>query len=383
MFSVSAALITHAMHRLADTHSACRRLMECLLQVGDENPQPPKDPDTLAAVGKWMECRAFVKLLNSIQTLSQVGWRKTGSLMQAREVHDAILACVMITHLPPMRLSMIRSMLYSAPGEACTPCKHPDCRLADCEGNRLYVESTSPLRLRMKFPHHKNDNKWKRAVIDFIVPDELTELLHMYLEGPRRKLMCSTCSTTDRVFMDLQGRPFDISSSFCYYWQRFLVSHGAPALNPSICRQIFVMERMSEGAAVGPSDRGAAMVMGHSVKQWHDWYDLKFHSRLAQDAVNSMQGWRRSLLDVAAQPASIPRRRAQIVYTDSESDSETMQQPAFANLLRTAATSQQQQMPVEAMHIAEITAASQQQQMAAAPEYIVISESDSDIELWV
>lgn len=368
---------THIQHAVSSS--------ACLLQVVDENPQPPKDPETLAAAGKWMECRAFVKLLHSIQTLSQVVWHKTGSLMQAREVHDAILACVMITHLPPMRLSMIRSMMYSAPDEACTPCEHPDCRLADCEGNRLYVESTSPLRLRMKFPHHKNDNKWKRAVIDFIVPEELAELLHMYLEGPRRQLMCSTCSTTDRVFMDLQGRPFDISSSFCYYWQRFLVSHGAPALNPSICRQIFVMERMSEGAAAGPSDRGAAMVMGHSVKQWHDWYDLKFHSRLAQDAVNSMQDWRRSLLDVAAQPASAPRRRAQIVYTDSESDSEMMQhqQPASANLQQTAASSQQQQTAVEAMHIQEITAASQQHHVAAEPEYIVISDSDSDIELWV
>lgn len=363
----------------------------CVLQVGDENPQPPKDPDTLAAAGKWMDCRAFVKLLHSIQTHSQVGWHKTGSSMQAREVHDAILACVMITHLPPLRLSMIRSMLYTAPDEACTPCKHPDCRRADCEGNRLYVESTSPLRLRMKFPHHKNENKWKHAVIDFIVPEELAELLHMYLEGPRRQLMCSTCST---VFMDLQGRPFDISSSFCSYWQRFLVSHGAPALNPSICRQIFVVERMSEGAAVGPSNRGAAMVMGHSVKQWHDWYDLKFHSRLAQDAVNSMQDWRQSLLDGEAAPASVPRRHAQIMYTDSESDSETVQpqqpasattmqhqRPASADLQQTAAPSQQQKMA--AVHTPEVTAASQQQQMAPEPECIVISDSDSDLELWV
>ena len=95
----------------------------------------------------------------------------------------------------------------------------------------------------------------------------------------------------------LQSRPFDSSSSFCNYWQRFLVSHGATALNPSICRQMFVLERMSDGAAVGPSHRGAAMVMGHSVKQWHDGYDLRFHSRLAQDAVNSMQDWRLRLLE--------------------------------------------------------------------------------------
>jgi len=325
---------------------------------------------------------AFVKLMHKIETQSQLWWHKTGSLMQAREVHDAVLACVMITHLPPMRLSMVRSMVYSDPDEACPPCEHPDCKLAACEGNRLYVDSTSPLRLRMKFPHHKNDNKWKRAVIEFVVPQDLAELLHMYLEGPRKKLVCSTCSTTDHVFMDLQGRPFDGSSSFCSYWQRFMVSHGAPALNPSMCRQIFVLERMSEGAAVGPSDRGAAMIMGHSVKQWHDWYDLKFHSRLAQNAVNSMQDWRRCLLDAepVQQTTSAPRRRAQIVYTDSESD-EPVQQPASA-----AASSVKLNPAAESAAEKVSATASQQHDKVCLNESmspIVISDSDGDIELWV
>ena len=324
-------------------------------QVGDEIPQPPKDPDALAAEGKWMECPDLVQLLVKVTAQSQAWWHKTHSLMQAREVHDAILGCAMLTHLPPLRLSIIRSMMYTDHGAAFSACQHPDCKLHGCEGNRLYVDSTSPLRLRMKFPHHKNEGRWKRAVIQFIVPAELAELLHMYLEGPRRTLMSRLQNTHDHVFMDLQGRPFFTlaSGSFSYYWQRFLVNHGAPALNPSICRQIFVVERMSEDAAVGPSNRGAAMIMGHSVKQWHDWYDLKFHSRLAQNAVDCMQDWRLCLLGVAPAPVAAPqkpRRRAQIVLSESDSDSE---QPAFA--------------------CQEITATSQQ-------EIIVV---DSDIELWV
>ena len=348
--------------------------------MADYNPQPAKNPDTLAAAGKWMECPDLVKLLHKIQTQSQRWWHNTGSLMQAREVHDSALGCCMITHLPPMRLSMITSMLCSYPADTCSPCDHVDCKLAECEGNRLYVDS--PVRMRMKFPHHKNDNKWKRAVLEFVVPQDLAELLHMYLDGPRNKLMSSTSSTTDRVFMDLQGRPFVDSSSFCSYWQRFLVSHGAPALNPSICRQIFVLERMSDSAAVGPSDRGAAMVMGHSVKQWHDWYDLKFHSRLAQNAVDSMQGWRHRLLGAEpVQQTSLavkPLRRAQIVYTDSESDAGPEQQSASAAKravkLNPAAESAQKTS----------TTASQQQEMCLPDESrmpIVISDSDSDIEL--
>ena len=47
----------------------------------------------------------------------------------------------------------------------------------------------------------------------------------------------------------------------------------------------------SNTAAAGLPKLGAAMVMGHSEQQWHNWYDLQFHPRLAQNAVtvNSMQ----------------------------------------------------------------------------------------------
>jgi len=35
-------------------------------------------------------------------------------------------------------------------------------------------------------------------------------------------------------------------------------------MNPSMCRQVFVDERASNCAAAGPSNQGAAMVMGHN-----------------------------------------------------------------------------------------------------------------------
>ena len=108
-----------------------------------------------------------------------------------------------------------------------------------------------------------------------------------------------------------------------------LVCHGVPAPNPSICRQIFVMERMSEGAAAGPSERDTAMVMGHSVKQWHDWYDLKVHFRLAQNDVNSMQDWRRSLFGVA-HPSVVPRLCTQI-FSQTQNQCSISSQPLQIN----------------------------------------------------
>ena len=38
------------------------------------------------------------------------------------------------------------------------------------------------------------------------------------------------------------------------------------------------------------------MVMGHSVKQWDKWYDMRYHPRMAQNAVDSMQSWRAAML---------------------------------------------------------------------------------------
>ena len=46
-------------------------------------------------------------------------------------------------------------------------------------------------------------------------------------------------------------------------------------MNPSMCRQVFVDERQSHSAAAAPSNQGAAMVMGHSIKQWDKWYDMQ------------------------------------------------------------------------------------------------------------
>ena len=88
--------------------------------------------------------------------------------------------------------------------------------------------------------------------------------------------------------MDLHSRDF-AGAVLSLYWQKWLVLQGGVSMNPSMCRQVFVDERVSNSAAAGPSNQGAAMVMGHSEQQWRNWYDMQFHPRLAQNAVNSMQ----------------------------------------------------------------------------------------------
>ena len=236
---------------------------------------------------------------NQTQKLAEWQDSPQAVLQAAQNVHDAVLSAAVITHLPPSRLSCIRSML--AP-DSLSPCTHPDCKRPGCQGNKLYITSKSPLKMRIMFPHHKNERKWKKAVIAFDVPSELAEMLLLYLEGPRKVLLQSELmaeETCDTVFMDKRCRTFTVVT-FCLHWQSFMRSLGGPALPPSKCRQIFATERCSDDAAPGPSDRGAAMVMGHSTKQWLDWYDVKFHSRLAQHAVDAMTLWRNAMLQDAA-----------------------------------------------------------------------------------
>ena len=78
--------------------------------------------------------------------------------------------------------------------------------------------------------------------------------------------------------------------------QQQMVSRARLPLNPRTCRQICVVERMSDGAAADPYDRRADMVMRHNVKQWLDWHNLNFHPRLAQDAVDVVPDWTADVL---------------------------------------------------------------------------------------
>ena len=263
----------------------------------------------------------MVQSLAHNQTQALTEWQQSPEsvLQAARNVHDALLSAVIITHLPPSRLSCLRTM--QAP-DSTSPCMHPDCKTLNCQGNKLYMLSTSPLKMRIKFPHHKNEHRWNRAVIEFDVPSELAEMLLLYLEGPRKALLQAELDAEevcDTVFMDKRCRPFD-ASTLCLHWQNFMRSQGGPAMGPSRCRKIFVTERRSDDAAPGPSDRGAAMVMGHSDRQWTNWYDVRFHAKLAQHAVDAMKLWRSAMLHGAAPDQAVAITDAAITAATASVD---------------------------------------------------------------
>ncbi|KAL3163440.1 hypothetical protein ABBQ32_009816 [Trebouxia sp. C0010 RCD-2024] len=239
----------------------------------------------------------LVQTIHGAQQQSQAQLQQQGVTVEtSRDMHDAALAAMIFSHLPPIRLSCIKSLVGPA---YLGPCLHPDCKEPSCEGNRLSIMSESPLLMRISLPHHKNARKWGKAVIEFDVPSDLAQLLHTYLGAPRKALLEHHLLIGDAcpyVFMDMHGRGFVAAAVLTLYWQKWLVSRGGVAMNPSMCRQVFVDERQSDSATAGPSNQGAAMVMGHSVKQWDKWYDMQYHPRLAQNAVDGMQSWRAAML---------------------------------------------------------------------------------------
>ncbi|DBA88821.1 TPA: hypothetical protein ACH3X1_016439 [Trebouxia sp. C0004] len=297
--------------------------------VAHQLPRCHKDPASLLAAGKWMSAPELVHIIDTAWKHAELDLQQEGVTVQtSRQLHDAALASVTFSHLPPIRLSCIRGLV--APSFQ-GPCLHPDCKLPGCEGNRLYIITTSPLLMRIKLPHHKNACKWGQASIEFDLPAELAELLYTYLGESRRALLDHHLligQSCPYVFMDMHGRGF-AGAVLTLYWQKWLVLQGGVSMNPSMCRQVFVDERASNTAAAGPSSQGAAMVMGHSEQQWRNWYDLQFHPRLAQNAVNSMQLWRTAMLQIRSAAAELSLSTAphcrHVVVSDSESDCEEYQ----------------------------------------------------------
>ena len=132
--------------------------------------------------------------------------------------------------------------------------------------------------------------------------------------------------------MDLHSRDF-AGAVLSLYWQKWLVLQGGVSMNPSMCRQVFVDERVSNSAAAGPSNQRAAMVMGHGKQQWRNWYDMQFHPRLAQNTVNSMQLWRAAMLQIRSDALAAAAELSlsttphckHIIVSESESDCEEYQ----------------------------------------------------------
>ncbi len=106
------------------------------------------------------------------------------------------------------------------------------------------------------------------------------------------------CPDIPYMFVDSKGRAMVQPSTLSNYWLGLLKRLGSQAtFPPNRLRHIFVDERRSEECVPGPSNLGAAQVMGNSVPQWDKAYDLNLNWRGSQAAVDAMPMWRKAMLE--------------------------------------------------------------------------------------
>ena len=260
-------------------------------------PRRRKAPDQLEEEGAWLPPAELVALFEELKVLALQAVPAQGeqcSLGGARLLHDACLTSCMCGYLPPIRLTCIRSLqVPSADGG----CLDNECHLSRCKGNRIAVRQGGELWLEL--PHHKNQRRWHADAIIVRLPGELAQLVYTSLLQGHAVLSPGM----PYMFCDKKGRLFQSAAPFCHYFNKVLQRIGSPAVfPPSRIRHIFVDERRSLDAAPGPSNVGAATVMGNSVGQWDRSYDLGMRSRETQAAVDAMPQWREAMLERSRGP---------------------------------------------------------------------------------
>lgn len=285
-------------------------------QVRHHRPQVRKDPFAMQAAGKWVDATTLVQcfeqarleVLQVVQEWKRVHPGQPLGLATAQQLQEALFANLLFGYLPPMRLECIKTM--TVPGAACG-CQEEECTLGPgCGGNRC--ERTGQHSIKLVFPHHKNTRTWGNAIVLESLPSELTQLFVLYLDEalPRLHQQFPSARQHDRVFFTRSGAVHKVSLST--YFNSVLHRLGIPAhvhIAPQHLRHIFIDERRGVQPAAGPSDGGAALVMGNSPATWSAWYDLaKWDGRSAQRAVDDMSPWRAAMLrgsSAGAQQAAV------------------------------------------------------------------------------
>lgn len=179
-----------------------------------------------------------------------------------------------------------------------------DCRHGStCQGNRLeWVPESNKSKLRVCVVHHKNENRWDYLPITFVAPSSLTHMLmpwiktgHSMVAGRGQRVLFPHAASGDA----------QTNVNLSQWFQQILCEFQfSPKFPPSQLRHIFVDERCSAEAVGGPSNTGAARIMGNSVERWAISYDRNLHKREVQAAADAMEGWREELLALVDQSAS-------------------------------------------------------------------------------
>jgi hypothetical protein len=239
----------------------------------------------------------------------------TISLSSALDVRDAAMLAMAVGHVgPTIRLSIImslRTQLYPD-----LPCSLAVCTFPGCKGNRLHRRPPPPgppgqdaltitpsSDLELIVHHHKTSSRGKAYPPVPILSPKLHKLLNVWEMLGRPKVVDAAQATNPNykdpatLFLTDKGRAY---KSLSKWSNKVHLNNGAypgqarPTLNDY--RTIMVTDRLENPDRAGPSNDGAAILMGTSVAQWHASYWKTKRSTLATRAAGDMANYRAELL---------------------------------------------------------------------------------------
>jgi hypothetical protein len=194
-------------------------------------------PD-ISLTRRWVEALAERALEAVDHDLSTVG---TLRFATAWLVEEALLAAFITgTWLPPFRLHILKTLVHPRYNGRIA-CQDPDCRLANCGGNRVeLVEGAGPFEedsgdewhynystssVRSVVVHHKNDRRSHAAPLEYLFPrGSVTKLLLAHIHHGQTVLTLATRERMVRLFVKRTGGEFS-DATFVHFWAKLMKSH--------------------------------------------------------------------------------------------------------------------------------------------------------------
>ena len=172
--------------------------------------------------------------------MAQLGHARLDSI---RGIHDATMLCCLFGWVPPMRVSMLISLLKP---DLKHECLQQNC---NCAGNFLHYQSKT--QLGVSWHHHKTARKQGGVAITYALPEELNTMFHILLDPANRKLLASKDQVDRTVFLTTTGKELSMGT-WGHYFDKLTTKMGKPLYSEQLPAQLpFSKCLQSASPAVG------------------------------------------------------------------------------------------------------------------------------------
>lgn len=288
-------------------------------QVAVSMPRQPKsDAPDAVLVFRWVE--GLMAAAKQMMAAGMKAGQRPVSYAAAWQVQCAVIASLVTgSHVPPCRLSIIKTALHPA-FNGKIPCPHPDCKApSTCAGNRFEVvgsrgdpqadaaagsssaaqEGTQRRTIRFVAPHHKNEGRGYPPIEYMLPAGDLVDMLLAHIDNNHVVLTLAepNADYNPYLFVSRSGANFT-DATFSQFWAKLMATAPSdlPRFTANAARTAFVDDY--SGAYGVPPEMwdGAATAMGSSQGQWNvHTYRPSAMRRKAQAAVDYHSNYRESL----------------------------------------------------------------------------------------